>query len=118
MKPLPALVVFSVVSRLGRASLDHESGTSRLAGRGTIHYITRAPHRLRPDRSAGYSRFPSAGLTVSASGTHLFLDLHLPARPSPGTYSLRVDNGRAPDRPFHHRRAALTRRPLPGLLAR
>ena len=39
------------------------------------------------------SRFPSDHLTVSASGTHLFLDLHLPAHPSPGTYSLRIDNG-------------------------
>jgi hypothetical protein len=37
--------------------------------------------------------FPTGRVTISASGTHLFLDLQLPPHASPGTYSLRVDNG-------------------------
>jgi hypothetical protein len=34
--------------------------------------------------------FPTSGIAVSASGTHLFLDLKLPAHTSPGNYSIRV----------------------------
>ena len=37
--------------------------------------------------------FPTGRVTVSAAGTHLFLDLTLPAHAPPGSYSLRVDNG-------------------------
>jgi len=37
--------------------------------------------------------FSTSGIGVSASGTHLFVDLHLPANTTPGTYSLRVNTG-------------------------
>jgi glycosidase len=37
--------------------------------------------------------FPTARIAVSASGTHLFVDLTLPAHAAPGNYSLRVENG-------------------------
>ena len=39
------------------------------------------------------SPFPCDRLTISTSGNHLLVELHLPARPLPGTYSLRVSNG-------------------------
>jgi glycosidase len=37
--------------------------------------------------------FSTSNVTVSVSGTHLFVDLHLPAQAKPGNYSLRVNNG-------------------------
>ena len=37
--------------------------------------------------------FPTSNVTVSAPGTHLLVDLRLPAQATPGTYSLRVNNG-------------------------
>ncbi|HEY1338189.1 MAG TPA: alpha-amylase family glycosyl hydrolase [Bryobacteraceae bacterium] len=40
--------------------------------------------------------FPTSGVAVSASGTHLFLDLKLPAHPPPGDYSIRVGGAVAP----------------------
>jgi glycosidase len=36
--------------------------------------------------------FPTDRLTFSATGTHLFLDLTIPAQTPPGTYSLRLSN--------------------------
>jgi len=37
--------------------------------------------------------FPVSHVAISPAGTHLFLDLEMPAHASPGNYSLRVDNG-------------------------
>ena len=40
-----------------------------------------------------HAAFPTGRVAISAAGTHLFLDLTLPAHVSPGIYSLRVDTG-------------------------
>ena len=85
-------MVFRVVSPRP-ASVDHESGTSDwpAEAQSTTLRVLLTGSNLTGARVT--SRFPRDHLTVSASGTHLFLDLHVPAHTPPGTYSLRIDNG-------------------------
>ena len=94
MKPLPALSWFFALSLASAAPpsiTKVEPPDWPAEAQSTTLRVLLTGSNLTGARVT--SRFPRDHLTVSASGTHLFLDLHLPAHPSPGTYSLRIDNG-------------------------